>query len=473
MEEKKEHLLKLFQDWSGEPAQTYVPLPPSGSYREYYRIQSLNKTAIGAYNTDKKENIAFINFSKHFFSKGLNVPEIYREDLNKNVYLMRDLGDVTLFSYVTALRKDYRFPKEGVNVYKLTLEKLPEFQIIGGEGLNYNDCYPRSHFDSQSMMWDLNYFKYYFLKLAKVPFDEQKLEDDYQTFCGFLLKTKTDYFLYRDFQSRNVMLCNGEPYFIDYQGGRKGALQYDLASLLYDAKADLPNEVRGELLSHYIKALKNYIEVNEREFIEFFYGYALIRIMQAMGSYGFRGFYEKKEHFLKSIPYSLKNLEWILNNVELPIKVPTLITTLNNVVGSEALKVYSKPKSTLKITIRSFAYKKGIPADISGNGGGFVFDCRAINNPGKFEEYKELTGKDKQVIEFLEKHSEAQNFLSSVFNIIDISVENYLERKFTDLMINFGCTGGRHRSVYCAEILAKRLKNKYDAEVDLKHTEIE
>ena len=470
---KNQQLIKLFENWSGEKAISISPLPPSGSYREYYRIKSKNKVALGVFNPDKKENIAFLKFSRHFLNKGLNVPEIYAEELEKSTYLIQDLGDTTLYSYLTNVYKSGIFPKELIDMYKKVIEILPQFQINAAKDFDYSICYPRASFDKQSMIWDLNYFKYYFLKLSKIPFDEQDLENDFHKFTDYLLKTDCSFFLYRDFQSRNIMIYNNEIYFIDYQGGRKGALQYDLASLLYDAKADIPQYIRNELLEEYINNVRNLIDIKENEFIQYFYGYVLIRIMQAMGSYGFRGFYEKKEPFLQSIPYAIENLEYLLNNVTLPIEIPTLINVLKRVVDSQELKDLGKTKNILKVSISSFSYKKGIPVDTSGNGGGFVFDCRAIHNPGRYEKYKHLTGLDNAVIEFLEKEKDLDNFLNNVYLLVDQSVENYQQRKFTNLMVNFGCTGGQHRSVYCSEMLAKHLKAKYDIEVGIHHIELD
>ena len=241
-------------------------------------------------------------------------------------YLQEDLGNLTLFDYLSRTRELEGFSEKIINVYKKVLLELPRLQITAGKGIDYSYCYPRAAFDKQSMMWDLNYFKYYFLKLAKIPFDEQALEDDFQNFSDYLLAAESDFFLFRDFQSRNIMLHDGKVAFIDYQGGRKGALQYDLASLLYDAKADIPQAVRNELLEFYLDELEKYIEIDRAEFKAYFTGYVLIRIMQAMGAYGFRGFYEKKEHFLKSIPFALENLSYLLENNNIPIKLPEFVS---------------------------------------------------------------------------------------------------------------------------------------------------
>ncbi len=472
---KEKALISLFEEWAGEKHTEVYPLPPSGSYREYFRIKSKSKTAIGVFNSDKKENIAFITFSNQFKKAGLNVPEIYAKDLNQNIYLEEDLGDITLFSYLTAVRKNGDFPEEVFEIYKKVLEVLPKFQVEASRRLDYSVCYPRGKFDRQSMMWDLNYFKYYFLKLARIPFEEEALENDFKTFVDYLLSADDDYFLYRDFQSRNIMLKNNTPFFIDYQGGRKGALQYDVASLLFDAKADIPRIVRDELLNYYLKELKKFIDFNEEEFVVYYYGYALIRIMQACGAYGFRGFYEKKEHFLKSIPYAVENLRWLLDNIDLPVEIPALRKALLAVTKSKELKKFAVKKKdyNLTVTLYSFSYKKGIPSDASGNGGGFVFDCRGIKNPGKYEQYKLLTGNDKEVIDFLETRTNVSVFLKNAFALVDMTIENYIGRKFNHLFVGFGCTGGQHRSVYCANKLAEHLKGKKHVRVNLIHRELD
>ncbi|WP_456408233.1 RapZ C-terminal domain-containing protein [Caldithrix abyssi] len=472
-QEIKGHLVKLFERWAGEKAASFEPLPAHGSDRKYYRIKGRHKQAIGVFNPDLKENIAFLTFTKHFRRLNLNVPEIYLQELDKNIYLEEDLGDTTLFSFLTEVRQKEGFSQKIIDVYKKVAAYLPRFQVEANEGLDYSVCYPRASFDRQSMHWDLNYFKYYFLKLAKIPFDEQSLENDFQTFMDFLLSTDRDYFLYRDFQSRNIMLVNGEPYFIDYQGGRKGALQYDLASLLFDAKADIPAEVRQQLLEEYLKALENYIPVNREKFLQYYYGYVYIRIMQALGAYGFRGFYERKEHFLKSVPYAIQNLEWLLHNADLPIDIPQLTAVWEQLVRSSYLRQFGDAHLRLTVRIQSFSYKRGIPVDEKGHGGGFVFDCRMLPNPGREARYKNLTGLDRPVIEFLQKAPEVKTFLQHVQGLLDLMVPNYLQRNFTDIMVAFGCTGGQHRSVFCASQLAEYLKKKYDIDVQLRHRELE
>jgi len=399
----KNNLENLYLTWSGEKAEIIEPLPAHGSSREYYRIKGEATKAIGVYNEDRSENVAFLEFSKHFHHGGLPVPQIYADDISKNIYLEEDLGDETLYSYLTKIREKEDFSEKIIGVYENVVTMLPRFQIVGAKDLDYSVCYPRHSFDKQSMMWDLNYFKYYFLKLAKIPFDEQKLEDDFEKFTEFLLSADRDYFLYRDFQSRNVMLVDGLPYFIDYQGGRKGALHYDLASLLYDAKADIPQEVRNHLLEKYINALNDYVSVDKDSFVEYYNGYVYIRIMQALGAYGFRGFYERKSHFLKSVPYAIRNLEILLQTVRLPVELPALVEAWGKLVRSTFLRQLGDVDLRLTARIQSFSYKRGIPWDDRGHGGGFVFDCRALPNPGRYPEYANSTGNDQDVIAFFFK----------------------------------------------------------------------
>jgi aminoglycoside/choline kinase family phosphotransferase len=470
-----EQLKYLFEQWSGENLVSTTPLPQSGSSRQYFRMISVNHQAIGVYNPDKNENLAFITFTKHFVKHNLKVPHLYESDIEKNVYFIEDLGNETLFSFITKYRTGGEFPNNIKEHYKSALTELVKFQIDAFDELDLSVCYPRSSFDKQSMLWDLHYFKYYFLKLTQTPFDEQKLEDDFTTLIDFLLSTDIDFYMYRDFQSRNIMLKNDELYFIDYQGGRKGALQYDVASLLYDAKADIPQQIRDELLEHYLFTLNQKIKVDREEFKKFYYGYVLIRILQAMGAYGFRGIHEKKAHFLKSIPYAINNIEHLLSNNLLPHELNELNSALNHILKNRSLRKFEtiEDSEKLTVTINSFSYMSGIPVDLSGNGGGFVFDCRSLHNPGWYDEFKMLTGKDEAVIEFLNKQGDVQEFLTDITSIIERALNNYTQRGFSQLMINLGCTGGQHRSVYCADRLAEYLNKFIDANVILQHTELE
>lgn len=470
---KKRALKRLYTALYNEAVVQIKDMPQSGSYREYYRLTGESgRTAIGAYNEDRKENLAFLSFARHFRANDLKVPEILAEDMENNIYLLEDLGNETLFSYLSKVYKNGLFPQELIDVYKEILTQLPKFQIPAGKELDYSKCYPRFSFDRQSIMWDLNYFKYYFLKLARVSFDEQELENDFNTFCDFLLDTNTDFFLYRDFQSRNMMVKNGKPWFIDFQGGRKGALQYDLASILYDAKADIPQHIRDNLYDFYLDEVEKYIPVDRDRFKEYYTAYVYVRIMQAMGAYGFRGFYEKKQHFLKSVPYAIENIEYLLKNTTLPIDVPVLMGVLQKITEIPALREFGRSDSDkLTVTIYSFSYKKGVPDDNSGNGGGFIFDCRGILNPGRFNEYKDLTGRDKSVMEFLETQTTINEFIDHATAMVDTTVKDYVRRKFTHLLIGFGCTGGQHRSVYSADKLAEHLMLRGDVNVKLIHRE--
>jgi aminoglycoside/choline kinase family phosphotransferase len=436
-------------------------LPQSGSARQYFRLFAENETMIGAYNCDVKENKAFFSFTHFFLSQQINVPKIIAVDETQQYYLLEDLGDETLFAFLTTHRTSEKIEEEVITFYKKVLQQLPLLQLSGKKGIDFSVSYPRNAFDKQSMLWDLNYFKYYFLKLANIPFDEQLLEDDFHGLIDFLLETDNDYFMFRDFQSRNIMLHHNKPYFIDYQGGRRGALQYDLASLLYDGKADLPPQTREELLYYYLEQLSNHISVNKEDFCKYYDGFVLIRILQALGTYGFRGYYEKKNHFLLSIPFAVKNLKYLLPKFEFGKKIPALINVIQRITESELVSSCSLPEDVLTVTLTSFSYKKGVPQDLTANGGGFVFDCRALPNPGRFPEYKTATGKDKSVIDYLENFEAIECFKQLTTQLVSQSVDNYLERNFSHLAVSFGCTGGQHRSVYFAEKMAQYVKTEY------------
>jgi aminoglycoside/choline kinase family phosphotransferase len=474
MNEVIENLRKLYRDWADEEVIGVFPIAQSGSYRKYFRINGKEKTAIGVFNPDRKENRAFITFSKHFLKKGFNVPQLYNHELKENIYLVEDLGDTTLFSLIEKEKTDDSLSEKVLSYYKDALSHLTRFQIDGGKGLDYSACYPREKFDKQSIIWDLNYFKYYFLKLVKIPFDEQKLENDFNALSEFLLSADTKYFMYRDFQSRNILVQDDQLYFIDYQGGRKGALQYDVASLLFQAKVNLEPKIREELLEFYLREVNQRSEIRSQRFKKYYYGYVLIRLLQTLGAYGFRGYYENKSHFLSSIPYALKNLQWLLDKNHLPKKLPELSRVLVSILKSDELKKLDLNQSDKKliVTINSFSYKEGIPKDFSGNGGGFVFDCRSLENPGRYPEYKESTGLDENVIRFLNDKSDVKDFLNSVYAIVDESAKNYIQRDFKNLMINFGCTGGQHRSVFCAEKLAVHINENFDVLLKVNHTQL-
>jgi aminoglycoside/choline kinase family phosphotransferase len=469
-------LKKLFEQHFRTPAARIQPLQGKlgGSGRNIIRLSGEKVSAIGILYNVREENIAFLEFSRHFRRHGLPVPEIYGEDLDNGAYLEEDLGDTTLFESLSKTRTGDTIAPEAIEAYRKVVAVLPRFQVEAGRDLNYKVCYPRDSFDRQSIAWDLNYFKYYFLRLAGIPFNEQALEDDFDRLTDFLLSAPRDYFMYRDFQSRNIMLRGGLPYFLDYQGGRKGALQYDIASLLYDAKADLPPELRHQLLDLYIEKLGTYADVKPEAFLHHYYAYVYVRILQALGAYGFRGFYERKPHFLQSVPYALKNLRWLSHNVKLPIALPTLMEAFNSMLASEKLQSLASEADTLTVRIFSFSFHRGgAPKDESGNGGGFVFDGRSLPNPGREERFKQLTGKDAPVIDYLNQQQSVHQFLASVMSLVDASVNEYQRRGFRNLMVSFGCTGGQHRSVFLAEQVARRLHGRTGVEVVLHHRELE
>jgi aminoglycoside/choline kinase family phosphotransferase len=443
-----------------------------GSGRKIIRLTNEQFSAIGILYDVREENVAFLEFSRHFRRHGLPVPEIYAEDLSHDAYLEEDLGDTTLFDFLSKNRAGEDIASEAVEAYRKVVAVLPRFQIEAGHDLNYKVCYPRSSFDRQSMAWDLNYFKYYFLRLAAIPFNEQALEDDFGRLTKFLLSADRNYFLYRDFQSRNVLLRDGHPFFVDYQGGRRGALQYDIASLLYDGKADLPPEVRQQLLDHYLDTLAGFIKLEREVFMRHYYAYVYVRIMQALGAYGFRGFYERKAHFLQSVPYALKTLRWLHHNVKLPIPLPTLMEAFKSMLGSEKLQSLASEAENLTVRIFSFSFHRGLPKDETGHGGGFVFDARSLPNPGREERFKTFTGKDAPVIDYLNQQESVHQFLASVMSLVDASVNNYQRRGFRSLMVSFGCTGGQHRSVYLAEQLANRLRGRNGLEVVVRHRDL-
>jgi aminoglycoside/choline kinase family phosphotransferase len=468
-------LKRLFAEHFKRAAEEIRPLQGdlSASGRKIIRLKADEISAIGVLYGVRAENKAFLEFSRHFAKHGLPVPEIYGQDLSQGAYLEEDLGDTTLFDLLMQTRSGDAVAPGVVEAYRTVVALLPRFQVQAGRDLNYESCYPRASFDRQSISWDLNYFKYYFLRLAGIPFNEQALEDDFGKLTDYLLTAPSDYFLYRDFQSRNVMIRSGQPWFVDYQGGRKGALQYDIASLLYDAKADLPPKLRLELLDHYLVALRNYMPVDREEFLQHYYAFVYVRILQALGAYGYRGFFERKAHFLQSVPYALKNVRWLQHNVKLPIELPTLMEAFRSMLASEKLLGLASEAQNLMVRVFSFSFHRGMPKDETGNGGGFVFDGRSLPNPGREERFKVVTGKDAPVIEYLNQQESVHQFLASVFSLVDASIDNYKQRGFKSLMVSFGCTGGQHRSVYLAEQLAKRLRGRGGVDVSLRHVELE
>ncbi len=462
------HLLtNLFATYTGFTHQTLEALPTSGSNRRYYRLTAGEISLIGVRGESRDENRAFITLAAHFHKQGLNVPKVVAISDNEICYLQEDLGDTVLFDRIKAGRNTGVFSHGEKELLHKTITKLADIQYLGARDFDFSNCYPLPAFNHRSVMWDLNYFKYNFLKTTGMDFLEERLENDFESLSATLLQDETNTFMYRDFQSRNVMLVNEEPYFIDFQGGRKGPVYYDLASFLWQAKANFPTDLRDELTHTFITSLRKYQPVETQVFHERLRHFVLFRTLQVLGAYGFRGYFEKKPHFIQSIPFALNNLRELLQDgFE---QYPYLCGMLREMCD---LKQFADTrKRELEVRVYSFAYKKGIPDDNSGNGGGYVFDCRAINNPGKFERYNNVTGLDEPVIRFLEEDGEMITFLDNIYPLIDRHVKRYMERDFTNLMISFGCTGGQHRSVYAAQHVAEHISKTFGVKVSLVHRE--
>lgn len=468
-------LSQLFYEATGKKAGEQTALTASGSNRRYYRIESEDKTTslIGVQGTSRDENHAFLYMAEHFMQKGLNVPKVLAVSDDEMNYVQQDLGNVLLFDYIAEGRKTGVFSAREKEMLRKTVRGLARFQVVGAEEFDFNQCYPQPEFNLRSILWDLNYFKYCFLKATGLDFQEDKLENEFERLAYILLQNRMNAFMYRDFQSRNVMVCkdadgNEVPYFIDFQGGRRGPVFYDVASFLWQAKANYHPDLREELVEVYLDELQKYMSVDKEVFYETLKHFVLFRTMQVLGAYGFRGYFEKKPHFLQSIPFAIDNLRHLLKHAS--EDYPYLIEVLQKMTEMKQFKDVGVRKP-LVVRVMSFSYKKGIPADPSGNGGGFVFDCRAVNNPGKYERYTHFTGMDEPVITFLEEDGEILPFLEQAYQLVDFSVKRYMDRGFQNLMVSFGCTGGQHRSVYAAEKMAAHINEKFGVEVQLIHRE--
>ncbi len=443
----------------------------SGSARSYFRLffdDPEQPTLIASHNPIIGENIAQCSFTQHFLGLGLAVPQILFRDESYEYLILEDLGDETLFQRLN-LGEDEKL----LELYKKVVKELLRFQIDGIKGLDLDVAYPTAQFDKRSIMWDLNYFKYYFVKAHDMVFNEDLLESDFEKFTAFLLTADCSYFNYRDFQSRNIMLQNDEPSFIDFQGGRMGPLAYDLVSLLHQAKAALSSEFKERILQFYLEELEKKLPGQSIPFKETYNGFIFFRLMQVLGAYGYRGTIQRKPHFIQSLPFAINSLKALMASTKLPVHLPQLEGILQRISQFTQYESVAIKNNKLKVSINSFSYKKaGIPIDTTENGGGFSFDCRALPNPGRIDEYKKMSGLQKPVSDYLEVKTEVQDFLESAYAIIDISMDNYLQRGFSHLQINFGCTGGQHRSVYCAEQMYAHLREKYPvAELIIKHLE--
>lgn len=469
----KHIVAELFSKTTREYPENIQRLPASGSERVYFRLRSRQLSLIGAFNPIVQENRAFIHFTGHFASLGLPVPRLHAVNKNQTAYLLDDLGDTTLYSLIENERKQNHTWSEALTqLYKQALDDLLLFQDTVRQGLDLAEAWPRKAFDRQSILWDLNYFKYYFVRLAGIEFDEDRLEFDFQRFASNLAGAPAHFFMYRDFQSRNIMLKDRKLFYIDYQGGRRGPLPYDVASLLYDAKADIPVEVRNLLLAYYLENVSQKKMTTSETFMDWWPSFVYIRIMQAMGAYGYRGFFQQKQHFLLSVPLAIRNLEYLLTEYGFPRGYPELTNILERIVNNTFLRSFGSQREKLKVTVMSFSYRKGLPADTSGHGGGFIFDCRALPNPGREESFRNLTGNHPAVVEYLSHSPDVADFFENCKSLVLQSVNNYLQRGFTHLMVCFGCTGGQHRSVYMATRLAEILQQMEDFETELIHREL-
>jgi len=467
-----EAIQELYTNWKGEPPVSIDVLPQSGSERRYFRLHGPAGTVIGTFGANIKENETFIYYSNHFRQYKLAVPQILALSETKEYYLQEDFGDVSLLNKLEA----GGFTGDVYNLFKKSLAALADLQVKGDKNLDYTKTLTNKEFGKEAIMADLLYFKYYFLDALRKPYDKQKLINDFEAVSNYLTHTEFKYFMFRDFQSRNIMVQeDGSVHFIDYQGGMKGAPQYDVASMIWQARANLPDDWKNKLLEDYMDAFEQLINVplDRGVFKSQYNGYVLIRLLQVLGAYGFRGLFERKAQFLTSIPLALRNLKEFFENQSLGISVPEFRKVLDLCVADEVIQHFTPTQATeqtpLVVKISSFSYRKNIPPDETGNGGGFVFDCRGILNPGRIQSMKTQTGRDKEVKDYLEQQTKMIDFLNSIFDIVDITVEEYIKRDFASLMVSFGCTGGQHRSVYAADALARHLKNKFKVKIELKH----
>jgi len=472
MQSMIEAVSQLYKTWRGKSHEQLDVLPQSGSERRYFRLHENGESVIGTYGANIKENETFIYFSNHFQKKDLSVANILAVSDELSAYLQEDFGDISLLNTL----EGEGYSENVYYLFKKSLEALADLQVKGDDGLNYNLCLTNTEFGKQAIMADLLYFKYYFLDALRRPYDKQKLIDDFEALSTYLTHTEYKYFMFRDFQSRNILIKKDQSvHFIDYQGGMKGAPQYDVASMLWQARANLPDDWKEKLLVDYMSAFEVLIDssLDTAIFRSQYNGYVLIRLLQVLGAYGFRGLFERKAQFLTSIPLALKNLKWFLENQSLGIGVPEFRKVLSICIEDEVIEQFTplqaSEQTPLVVKICSFSYKNGIPEDESGNGGGFVFDCRGILNPGRIEEFKTMHGRDKTVMDYIEQQTKMNEFLNSVFDIVDIAVEDYISRGFQSLMVSFGCTGGQHRSVYAADALARHLRNKFKVKIALRH----
>ncbi|MDP4283152.1 MAG: RNase adapter RapZ [Bacteroidota bacterium] len=475
MQSVADKIQSFFQSIIPDKIQSFEKLPKSGGDRIYFRITTEGKSYIATYNENLRENKTFLYFTEHFSKINAPVPQIHYVHPEGKMYIQEDFGKTSLLNELEKFgENDYVY-----DLFKKSLKALAGLQIGAVRNFDYSYCLTSQEFGKQAILSDLLYFKYYFLDTLKIPYDKEKLIDDFESLSNYLTHAEHKYFMFRDFQSRNIYIQKEAVHFIDYQGGMKGALQYDVASILWQARADLSDQWKNSLLEYYMDCVSEILEkpVDRSRFAGQYNGYVLIRLMQVLGAYGFRGLFERKAQFLTSIPLALNNIKkWFLNNMKIGVSLPEYERLLNCIIQDEVIDRFrplqADSATPLIITINSFSYiKTGYPKATAANGGGFVFDCRGILNPGRVEEYKTLTGRDKPVMDFLEQRTQMPEFLNGVYNVVDISVEDYIRRGFDSLTIGFGCTGGQHRSVYAADALTRYLRNKFRVKIELNHIE--
>lgn len=465
-------LEKLFEDHFLVKPESITALPVSGSDRRYYRMRAGEISAIGTYNSNVPENNSYFYFTELFRKHEINVPEVYKVGRERRYYLQQDLGSTSLFDLL--MEKGYT--DEVKDYFHKSVEQLVKLQWQAGRECNYNQCFSSKQFDEKAIMSDLLYFKYYFADLQKIPYDKNALMDEMESLSRDLGRIQPQALMYRDFQSRNIMVHEGKVFFIDYQGAMQGPPQYDLASLLWQAKAKIPAAWKEDMLNKYVTAMED-LKISRVEEIYFRKGYlqfVLLRMLQVLGAYGFRGLLENKPHFRTSIGPALKNLNSFLNeHTQIPMYAE-LRALLENISAANMQEYYSVPEPSadikLQVSISSFSYKKnGVPKDKTSHGGGYVFDCRGVKNPGRYKDYKFLLGTDEQVMQYLERETRMTEFMQHAESMVSLNVEDYMSRGFDHLSVSFGCTGGQHRSVYAAEHLATYIRNKYKIPVEVTH----
>ena len=464
---ESQEIVKISQELFGKTPLRVEKVAEAGSSRRYYRVGLADGESdlIFTFGDDLRENKAFCELAEFFSSQTSGIPEVLAHAEDYSWYVQRSVGRRSLLEVINECRRAGGDPEEKlVDIIRDCFKGLIRMQVADPAAWEPGVFNPP--FSRRSVMWDLNYFKYDFLKVAGFDFDENALEDDFERFAGRLVEVPDSLsgFIYRDFQSRNIMiggdgLSENVPGFIDFQGGRRGPLLYDAVSFLWQAKAGFSDGFRREMLRYYLEELGRCRAIDMQEAEALVGQIVVFRLLQVLGAYGLRGLVEKKAHFIESIPAALNNLKEQLDGGMLS-DYPEMERVCREMCSDKRWQNEEKPGG-LTLEVFSFSYKKGYPADYSGNGGGFMFDCRGMHNPGRYAEYKTLTGLDTPVIEFLEERGEVQDFVEKSASIVIPSVDTYIRRGFSNLQVGFGCTGGQHRSVYCAEHFGRMMAERY------------